>query len=59
MHAAVIINLVDAYEIQLRLRPISICTHQAYQGEILPNLALSLPKFIPVPAIKSGYRWLL
>ena len=43
MQAVVMINLVDAYEIRLRLQLILINTHQ---GEVLPNLALPLPKFI-------------
>ena len=59
MQAAIIINLVDVYEIQSRLQPISIHTHQAHQGEILQNLALLLPKSIQTPAIKSGHRCLL
>ena len=41
MQAAIIINLVDAYEIRSRLQLISINTHQ---DEVLPNLALLLSK---------------
>ena len=56
MQAVAIINLVDAYEIWLKLRPISINT---YRGKVLQNLASSLPKFLQVLAIKSGYKSLL
>ena len=34
MQAAVIINLVDTYEIQSRLWPISINTYQMHQGKV-------------------------
>ena len=59
MQAAVIINLINIYEIQSRLWLISINTHQANQGKVLPNLALLLVISTQAPAIKSGHRCLL
>ena len=56
MQATVIINLVDVYEIWSRLWSIS---NNIHQGEVLPNLVLSLPKSIQVPVIKSRHRCLL
>ena len=56
MEVAAIINLVNAYKIRLTSQLISIKTNR---GEVLSNLALLLPKFTQVLAIKSSHRSLL
>lgn len=56
MQVVVIINLINAYEIRLKLQPVSINTHCS---EVLLNLALPLPKSIFTSEIKFGHRCIL